>query len=173
MHVPADRCRAITCNPACFNRSRARRARSHSTPRPPPEFTSTPGQVGFSRDGRQLIVTTKGNGSNVDIFRVLDHGLLSDSPVVNNLPGAVPFAFDFDRAGNLVLTEAGPNAVESFTLRHDGDIAPITSVATGQAATCWVTHIGSHFSTRRTPAVPQLPRSIRRPEVRCPLSPTL
>jgi 6-phosphogluconolactonase (cycloisomerase 2 family) len=110
-----------------------------------PEFTSTPGQVGFSRDGRQLIVTTKGNGSNVDVFRVLDHGLLSDSPVVNNLPGAVPFAFDFDRAGNLVLTEAGPNAVESFTLRHDGDIAPITSVATGQAATCWVTHIGSHF----------------------------
>jgi DNA-binding beta-propeller fold protein YncE len=33
-----------------------------------PEFTSTPGQVGFSPDGRQLIVTTKGNGSNVDVF---------------------------------------------------------------------------------------------------------
>jgi 6-phosphogluconolactonase (cycloisomerase 2 family) len=78
-------------------------------------------------------------------IRVLDHGLLSDSRVVNNLPGAVPFAFDFDRAGNLVLTEAGPNAVESFTLRHDGAITPIASVATGQAATCWVTHIESHF----------------------------
>ena len=110
-----------------------------------PEFTSTPGQVGFSPDGRQVIVTTKGNGSNVDVFRVADRGLLSESPVVNNLPGAVPFAFDFDRHGSLVLTEAGPNAVESFTLRHDGDITPIASVATGQAATCWVTHIGSHF----------------------------
>ena len=92
-------------------------------------------------------MTTKGNGSNVDVFRVHDHGLLSDSPVVNNLPGAVPFAFDFDRAGNLVLIEAGSSALESFTLRHDGHITPSTSVATGQAATCWVTHIGSHFYT--------------------------
>ena len=110
-----------------------------------PEFTTTPGQVGFSPDGGQLIVTTKGNGSNVDVFSVRERGLLSGSPVVNNLPGAVPFAFDFDRVGHLVLTEAGPNAVESFTLHDGGDITPIASVATGQAATCWVTHIGSHF----------------------------
>jgi 6-phosphogluconolactonase (cycloisomerase 2 family) len=107
-----------------------------------PEFTSTPGQVGFSPDGRQLIVTTKGNGSAVDVFRVRRHGLLSASPVVNTLPGAVPFAFDFGRDGELVLTEAGPNAVASFTLHNNGDLAPITSVATGQAATCWVANIG-------------------------------
>ena len=110
-----------------------------------PEFTSTPGQVGFSPDGRQLLVTTKGNGSNVDVFRVGDRGRLSAAPVVNNLPGAVPFAFDFDNEGNLVLSEAGPNAVVSFALHHDGNISPIASAATGQAATCWVTHIGSHF----------------------------
>jgi 6-phosphogluconolactonase (cycloisomerase 2 family) len=110
-----------------------------------PEFTSTPGQVGFSPDGRQVIVTTKGNGSNVDVFRVRDHGLLTGAPVVNHLPGAVPFAFDFSSRGELVLSEAGPNAIASFSLRHDGDISPIASVATGQAATCWVTHIGSHF----------------------------
>jgi 6-phosphogluconolactonase (cycloisomerase 2 family) len=110
-----------------------------------PEFTSTPGQVGFSPDGRQVVVTTKGNGSNLDVFRVRDHGLLASAPVVNNLPDAVPFAFAFDARGDLVLSEAGPNAIASFRLHRDGDISPIASVATGQAATCWVTHIGNHF----------------------------
>jgi 6-phosphogluconolactonase (cycloisomerase 2 family) len=110
-----------------------------------PEFTTTPGQVGFSPDGRQLLVTTKGNGSDVDVFAVGPDGALSGSPVVNNLPGAVPFAFDFDRNQNLVLTEAGPNSVESFVLGSDGSLTSLASVATGQAATCWVTHIGAHF----------------------------
>jgi 6-phosphogluconolactonase (cycloisomerase 2 family) len=110
-----------------------------------PEFTSTPGQVGFSPNGNRLIVTTKGNGSNIDVFGVKDHGLLTHSPVVNNLPGAVPFAFDFDRNANLVVSEAGPNAVASFALHHDGSISPITSVATGGAATCWISNIGHHF----------------------------
>jgi 6-phosphogluconolactonase (cycloisomerase 2 family) len=109
-----------------------------------PEFTSTPGQVGFSPDGRQIIVTTKGNTNAVDVFRVRDHGVLSVSPVVNTLPGAVPFAFAFDRNGALVLSEAGPNALASFSLRHDGDLTPIASIATGQAATCWVTDIAGN-----------------------------
>ena len=61
-------------------------------PNATPEFTSTPGQVGFSPNGGQLIVTTKGSGQSVDVFRVGNHGLLSASPVVNSLPGAVPFA---------------------------------------------------------------------------------
>jgi 6-phosphogluconolactonase (cycloisomerase 2 family) len=107
-----------------------------------PEFTSTPGQVGFAPDGRQVLVTTKGNGSAVDVFRVGSHGLLAASPVVNTLPGAVPFAFDFDRHGDLLVTEAGPNAVASFRLRHDGGLTPIATVATGQAATCWITQVG-------------------------------
>jgi 6-phosphogluconolactonase (cycloisomerase 2 family) len=109
-----------------------------------PEFTTTPGQVGFSPDGRQVVVTTKGNTNAVDVFRVHDHGVLSASPVVNTLPDAVPFAFAFNRSGNLVLSEAGPNALASFTLRHDGDLTPIASAATGQAATCWVTDIGGN-----------------------------
>ena len=33
-----------------------------------PEFTNTPGQVAFSPDGSQLIVTTKANGSAIDVF---------------------------------------------------------------------------------------------------------
>jgi 6-phosphogluconolactonase (cycloisomerase 2 family) len=116
-------------------------------PNATPEFTSTPGQVGFSPNGRQVIVTTKGSGQSVDVFRVGNHGLLSASPVVNSLPGAVPFAFDFDQAGNLVVSEAGPNALASFDLRPDGTISPLASVATNQAATCWIVSIDRNFYT--------------------------
>src|SRR5262249_44729580 len=39
-----------------------------------PEFVNTPGQVAFSPDGAQLIVTTKANGSSIDVFRVRHSG---------------------------------------------------------------------------------------------------
>ena len=42
-----------------------------------PEFTHTPGQVAFSPNGSQLLVTTKGNGSAVDVFHVGFLGELS------------------------------------------------------------------------------------------------
>ena len=34
------------------------------------QFASTPGQVAFSPDGSQLIVTTKGSGNSIDVFGV-------------------------------------------------------------------------------------------------------
>ena len=34
-----------------------------------PEFTSTPGQVGFTPDGSQVVVTTKNAANTVDVFR--------------------------------------------------------------------------------------------------------
>jgi 6-phosphogluconolactonase (cycloisomerase 2 family) len=102
-----------------------------------PQFVNTPGQVAFSPSGRQLIVTTKANGNDVDVFRIGFFGELS-APTVNALPNAVPFAIAFDASRHLVLAEAGTNAVASFTLRNDGTIAPLASVATGQMATCWI-----------------------------------
>ena len=102
-----------------------------------PQFVNTPGQVAFSPSGQQLIVTTKANGSAVDVFRVGYFGQLS-APTVNPLPGAVPFAVTFDHARHLVIAEAGTNSVASFSLSHNGTIAPLASVATGQMATCWI-----------------------------------
>ena len=110
-----------------------------------PEFVSTPGQVAFSPDGSKLLVTTKANGSAIDVFGVRFDGRLSDAPVVNALPGAVPFAVDFDAAGHLVVTEAGTNALATFTLAGDGTIAAIDSKLTGQAATCWVVQANGVF----------------------------
>lgn len=112
-----------------------------------PQFTHTPGQIAFSPDGTQAIVTTKGAGSAVDVFAVHPNGRLSAGPVVNVLAGAVPFAVSFDQQGHLLVTEAGTNALASFELHEDGTIAQLDSVPTGQAATCWVARTGSHFYT--------------------------
>src|SRR5438105_79546 len=60
------------------------------------QFTHTPGQVAFSPDGSQLIVTTKANGDRIDVFTVAANGQLSHDPVVNSNAGTVPFAISFD-----------------------------------------------------------------------------
>jgi len=111
-------------------------------PNAAPQFTNTPGQVAFSPDGTQLIVTTKANGNNVDVFAVGPRGYLSAAPVQNAEPGTVPFAITFDPAGNLVIAEAGTNALATFALSASGTIAALSTAATSQAATCWVTAIG-------------------------------
>jgi len=108
-----------------------------------PQFTHTPGQVAFSPDGSKLIVTTKANGNDIDVFRVGFDGSLSASPVVNSEPGTVPFGVTFDPAGHLVVAETGINAVATYALNPDGTIALIDAVPTGQAATCWVASDGS------------------------------
>jgi len=103
-----------------------------------PQFLNSPGQVAFSPDGTQLIVTTKANGSDIDVFRVDSFGLLSSSPVVNSEPDAVPFAITFDSVGHLVIADAGTNALTTFTLNANGTVSAIDTVGTGQTATCWV-----------------------------------
>jgi 6-phosphogluconolactonase (cycloisomerase 2 family) len=110
-----------------------------------PEFTHTPGQVAFTPDGRHLIVTTKANGSNIDVFAVNAFGGLSAAAVVNADPGAVPFAVSFDAGGHLAVAEAGTNAVATFTVNGDGTLTLVDREGTGQAATCWIVGSGSTF----------------------------
>jgi 6-phosphogluconolactonase (cycloisomerase 2 family) len=102
------------------------------------QFVSTPGQVAFTPDGSQLIVTTKASGSDIDVFHVGPFGYLSPSPVVNSEPGAVPFSVNFDSVGHLVVADAGTNALSTYSLNWNGIVSPIATVATGQTATCWV-----------------------------------
>jgi 6-phosphogluconolactonase (cycloisomerase 2 family) len=108
-----------------------------------PQFTNTPGQVAFTPDGAKLIVTTKANGNDIDVFGVGFGGWLSAAPVVNSEPGTVPFAITFDSYGNLVIAEAGTNAVATFAISGHGTLSQLDSVATGQAATCWVAPAGA------------------------------
>jgi len=101
-------------------------------------FTGTPGQIGFTPDGSHLVVTTKGAANTVDVFRAGPLGL-SAEPTVTSLPGQVPFGFTFDRYGHLALAETGTNTVATFTIGAGGTLTQLGSVATGQAATCWIT----------------------------------
>jgi hypothetical protein len=101
-------------------------------------FTSTPGQVAFSPNGSQLIVTTKNSTNSIDVFNLGPFGTPAANPVVNSLPADVPFAVAFNAAGQLLVTEAGPSAVDSFWLYPNGTLAPVTTLLTGQAATCWI-----------------------------------
>jgi len=90
-------------------------------------------------------VTTKASGSDIDVFRVGPYGYLSPSPVVNSEPGAVPFAVTFDAAGHLVVSDAGTNALSTFTLSPNGTVSPVDTVLTGQNATCWVASAQGYF----------------------------
>ncbi len=110
-----------------------------------PEFTNTPGQVAFTPGGEQLIVTTKANGNAVDVFGIDRLGGPSLRPATTVLPGAVPFAVAFDARGRLAVSEAGPNAVATFTLDGRGALHPVAQALTGQAATCWITSVGGRL----------------------------
>lgn len=110
-----------------------------------PEFTSTPGQVAFTPDGTQLIVTTKGNGSQIDVFNLGLFGRPSSTPVVTPDPGNVPFAVAFDPAGRLQVAEAGSNAVATYTVNRDATLTFRARAATGQKATCWITDVGDEL----------------------------
>ena len=69
----------------------------------PPNFLTSPGQVGFTPGGRKLIVTTKASDSHILVFRVRRDGTLSAAPVVNDSATPVPFAFTFSPQGRLVV----------------------------------------------------------------------
>jgi DNA-binding beta-propeller fold protein YncE len=107
-----------------------------------PQYTNTPGQVAFTPDGSQLIVTTKANGNDIDVFGVRFDGGLSAAPVVNSEPGTVPFAISFDLYGHLLIAEAGTNALATFALAPSGTVSLVDAVPTGASATCWVAPAG-------------------------------
>ncbi|MFB7618926.1 lactonase family protein [Kitasatospora sp. NPDC056181] len=107
-------------------------------PNATPQFTNTPGQVGFTGEGSQLVVTTKANGSSLQVFNLDRSGAPAATAVTTSLPGAVPFAFVPNGRHGLFLAEAGTNAVATFTIHHDGTATQEAFAATGQAATCWI-----------------------------------
>jgi 6-phosphogluconolactonase (cycloisomerase 2 family) len=109
------------------------------------EFTHTPGQVAFTPDGSQVVVTTKANGNQIDVFAIGPDGRPSNAPTVNTEAGTVPFAVAFDAQGHLLVANAGTNAVAAYTLDQSGSVTLVDTKATGQAATCWVAPAGGFF----------------------------
>jgi hypothetical protein len=115
-----------------------------------PNFLTSPGQVGFSPDGRQLVVTTKASTSAIDVFQVRRDGRLSDTATTNPSATPVPFGFVFDPAGRLVSAEAGGSHVTSYTLGPDGTLSNPQSLSDGQAALCWIVGAGGFYYASNT-----------------------
>lgn len=116
----------------------------------PPNFLTSPGQVGFTPDGRRLIVTTKASGSTIDVFQVLGDGRLSETAVENPSATPVPFAFTFDPAGHLVVGEAATSSVTTYTLDPNGTLASPQSQSDGQVALCWIVEARGFFYVANT-----------------------
>jgi len=99
-----------------------------------------PAQVGFTRDGRTLIVTERGTDSIV-AYAVGADGLLGE-PRVSPSSGPTPYGFAISGNGTLVVTEAfraekGAAAVSSYSIMGDA-VSPITaSVGNGRSEICW------------------------------------
>jgi 6-phosphogluconolactonase (cycloisomerase 2 family) len=116
----------------------------------PPNFLTSPGQVGFTPDGRQLIVTTKASGSTIDVFRVQRDGRLSETAVENPSATPVPFAFTFDPRGRLVSGEAATSSVTTYTINRDGTLANPQSQSDNQVALCWIVEARGFFYVSNT-----------------------
>ncbi|MEO5901415.1 MAG: 3-carboxymuconate cyclase [Ilumatobacteraceae bacterium] len=94
-----------------------------------------PAQVSFSPDGSKLVVTEK-TSNTIDIFRVILG--YAGQPVASGSVGGTPFGFDFDRRGNLLVSNASGSA-SSYSIGRNGRANVISgAVATGNAAPCWL-----------------------------------
>jgi 6-phosphogluconolactonase (cycloisomerase 2 family) len=117
----------------------------------PPDFLTSPGQVGFTPDGSKLIVTTKASGSHIDVFNVRPNGRLSQAPVMNPSATPVPFAFTFhSRTGRLVVGEAGMSSVTTYLINADRTLADPRSQTDGQMALCWIVRTRGFFYVTNT-----------------------
>jgi WD40 repeat protein len=110
----------------------------------PPAFLASPAQVGFSPDGRHLVVSTKTHNT-IDVFDVAWGGRLSKAFVANPAASPVPFAFTWSH-GYLVMTEAGSSNVTIYRIRHNDTLqvrgGPLTD---NQVALCWIAGAQGHF----------------------------
>lgn len=111
-------------------------------------FTQTPGQVAFSPNGDQLLVTTKGNRHSVQVFNLGPGGAPSTAPIETVLPGTAPFAIAFDQQGNPIVTDGGANAsVITLALSPSGALTVLSIVPTFQRGTCWIIRDGKYAFT--------------------------
>lgn len=111
----------------------------------PPDFVHGPGEVGYTPDGRHLIVTTKSSTNAYDVFSVSPSGALGAAPVATPADNAVPFAFSFDAQGNLVGVEASTSSLSTYRVNADGSLTSLGTVSDGAKALCWVSAANGYF----------------------------
>src|SRR4051812_32715859 len=99
-----------------------------------------PAQIGFSPDGRLLVVTERSEDA-ISVYTVDESGLAT-GPATFPSAGATPYGFDFTPAGGLVVTEAfggaiGAAAASSYRVADDR-VEPVSpSVGNTRSEVCW------------------------------------
>jgi 6-phosphogluconolactonase len=109
--------------------------------RPLSGSTTSPAQVSFTPNGRQLVVTERAT-NRLGFYDVGRNGLAS-GPTVAASAGVTPFGFDFDNKGHLIVSEAfagapDGSAVSSYDLVDGSAVVVSPSIATTETAACWV-----------------------------------
>ncbi len=97
-------------------------------------------QVQFSPNGRTLVVTERGANA-IDTFTV--RAGYAGEATSHPSAGTVPYGFDFDRRGTLVVSEAASGSASSY------DVAPrfrnlTEALGDTQAAACWLVVSGDY-----------------------------
>ena len=119
---------------------------------------TAPAQISFNPTGSVLVVTEKST-SLIDTYTVDSDGVAT-GPTTHPSNGATPFGFDFDKKGQLIVSEAhggpsGTSAVSSYTLSNTGDLSTLSgSIPTTQGAACWLVVTGNsrYAYTANTPS---------------------
>ncbi|NEA99609.1 lactonase family protein [Streptomyces sp. SID13726] len=110
-----------------------------------PLFSSSPGQVAFTPDGRDLVVTTK-SANTVEVFPIGRDGRPAPRAVVNKSAGGVPFAITFDKSGRMLVAEAEKSTVTTYAVRRDGTLKVLQKpLPNGQETLCWLERAGDFF----------------------------
>jgi len=99
--------------------------------------STNPAQVGFSDDGRTLIVTEK-DTNVIDSYVVGDDGRV-DGPFINASAGQTPFGFAVGQRNTLLVSDAGANSgASTYRIDHDSELDVVSGlIITGQRAACW------------------------------------
>lgn len=111
----------------------------------PTQFLSTPAQIGFTPDGQHLVITTKTNGSLIDVFTMKLDGRPSDIFTANPAGTPAPFGFTFDDYGHLLVTDALTSTLSTYTTKPDGTVTPVAAQPDGGVAMCWIIQAAGNF----------------------------
>jgi 6-phosphogluconolactonase len=96
-----------------------------------------PAEIAFNPSGNVLVVTEKAT-SLLDTYRVNFHGV-AQSPTTTTSNGSTPYGFAFGRGGALIVSDAGPGALSSYSVAPSGALAVVSgTVLDSQNAPCWV-----------------------------------
>jgi 6-phosphogluconolactonase len=105
-----------------------------------------PAEIAFNPAGTVLVVTEKAT-SLIDAYPVSFWGI-AQPPVVTASNGSTPYGFAFSSGGSLIVSDAGPGALSSYSVAPNGQLAVVSgSVPDYQAAPCWVAVSGPYAFT--------------------------